>query len=414
MTRETGTLSGDSCSGFSADAGTFTSPDTSVSNGHCYRYTFRIADKVANLSAPVTATAKVDTDNPTVSLTDPGTPVAGTIALSATASDPSTDIQQVVFERAPAGGSTWTAIGTDTTSPYTASWDTTAVSDGQYDVRAVATDKTNNTNTSLVASRRVDNTAPATTIDATPTDPSNDTTPTFSFSSSEAGSTFECRVDGGGWTACSSPETLGALGAGSHTFDVRATDPAGNTDATPASHTWAIDLTAPDTTIDAQPADPSSDTTPTFAFSSSEPGSTFECRIDGGSWTSCSSPDTISPALAEGSHTFDVRAVDAAGNTDASPASYTWAIDLTAPDTTLDATPGDPSNDTTPDFSFSSSEPGSTFECRIDGGTWTTCSSPHTLAPALAEGSHTFEVRATDAAGRHRRLSRLATPGWST
>ena len=125
VTRETGTLSGDSCSGFSADAGTFTSADTSVSNGHCYRYTFRIADKVANLSAPVTATAKVDTDNPTVSLTDPGTPVAGTIALSATASDPSTDIQQVVFERAPAGGSTWTAIGTDTTSPYTASWDTT-------------------------------------------------------------------------------------------------------------------------------------------------------------------------------------------------------------------------------------------------------------------------------------------------
>src|SRR6185437_11372143 len=204
VTRETGPLSGDSCSAFSADAGTFTSPDTSVSNGHCYRYTFRIADKVANLSVPVTATAKVDTDNPTVLLTDPGTPVAGTIALSATASDPSTDIQQVVFERAPAGGSTWTAIGTDTTSPYAASWDTTAVSDGQYDVRAVATDKTNHTNTSLVASRRVDNTAPATTIDATPTDPSNDTTPTFSFSSSEAGSTFECRVDGAGWTACSS------------------------------------------------------------------------------------------------------------------------------------------------------------------------------------------------------------------
>jgi hypothetical protein len=370
-----------------------------VSNGHCYRYTFRIADKVANLSALVTATAKVDTDNPTVSLTDPGTPVAGTIALSATASDPSTDIQQVVFERAPAGGSTWTAIGTDTTSPYAASWDTTAVSDGLYDVRAVATDKTNNTNTSLVASRRVDNTAPATTIDATPTDPSNDTTPNFSFSSSEAGSTFECRVDGAGWTPCSSPDTLGALGAGSHTFDVRATDAAGNTDATPASHTWAIDLTAPDTTIDAQPADPSNDTTPSFAFSSSEPGSTFECRIDGGSWTSCSSPETISPALTEGSHTFDARAVDAAGNTDANPASYTWAIDLTAPDTTLDATPGDPSNDTTPDFSFSSSEPGSTFECRIDGGTWTACSSPHTLAPALAEGSHTFEVRATDGAG---------------
>ena len=211
-------------------------------------------------------------------------------------------------------------------------------------MRAVATDKTNNTNTSLVASRRVDNTAPATTIDATPTDPSNDTTPTFSLQLLRGRLDLRMprrrrRLD----CVLEPRDDLGALGAGSHTFDVRATDAAGNTDATPASHTWTIDLTAPDTTIDAQPADPSSDTTPTFAFSSSEPGSTFECRIDGGSWTSCSSPDTISPALTEGSHTFDARAVDAAGNTDASPASYTWAIDLTAPDTTIDASPADPS-----------------------------------------------------------------------
>ena len=110
---------------------------------------------------------------------------------------------------------------------------------------------------------------------------------------------------------------LAALAGGSHTFQVRATDAAGNTDATPASYTWTVDLTAPNTTIDSNPADPSNDTTPSFAFSSSEPGSTFECRIDAGSWTSCTSPETISPALTAGSHTFDVRATDAAGNTDA-------------------------------------------------------------------------------------------------
>src|SRR6185436_9271872 len=77
------------------------------------------------------------------------------------------------------------------------------------------------------------------------------TTPTFSFSSSETGSTFECRVDGAGWAACSSPETLGALGAGSHTFDVRATDAALNTDTTPASDTWIIDSGAPSVTLTA-------------------------------------------------------------------------------------------------------------------------------------------------------------------
>src|SRR5206468_2479482 len=158
-----------------------------------------------------------------------------------------------------------------------------------------------------------------------------------------------------------SPHTISpALVAGSHTFGVRATDVAGNTDATPASYTWTVDLTAPDTTIDTSPADPSNDTTPSFTFSSSESGSTYERRIDGGSWSSCTSPNTISPALAAGSHTFEARATDAAGNADSSPASYTWTVDLSAPNTTIDTNPADPSNDTTPSFTFSSSESGVT------------------------------------------------------
>src|SRR5919197_1196647 len=68
-TGQTGTLSGGSCSGFSSDAGTFTSPDTSVSGGNCYRYTFTIADNVGNVSSAVTATAKVDTQAPANSIT---------------------------------------------------------------------------------------------------------------------------------------------------------------------------------------------------------------------------------------------------------------------------------------------------------------------------------------------------------
>ena len=397
VTRETGDLSGNSCTNFSSDAGTFTSPDNAVSGAHCYRYTFTIADNVGNVSAPVTATAKVDLDNPSVTLADPGTPVAGVVSLSANASDPSTGVQQVVFERSPAGASTWTAIGTDTSAPYTASWNTGAVADGFYDLRAVATDILGHTAANVVANRRVDNTAPDTTLDSGPSNPSNDATPTFAFSASEPGSTFECRIDGGSWSACTSPHTTSALGEGSHTFDVRATDVAGNTDATPASSTWGIDLTAPNTTIDSSPASPSGNPTPSFSFSSSESGSTFECRIDGGLWSSCTSPHTTA-ALADGSHTFDVRATDAAGNTDGTPASHTWTVDLTAPNTAIDSAPSSPSNDTTPTFNFSASEPGSTFECRVDGGSWSTCTSPDTTA-ALAEGIHTFDVRATDAAG---------------
>ena len=244
---------------------------------------------------------------------------------------------------------------------------------------------------------KVDLTAPQTTIDSAPADPSNDPSPSFTFSSSEAGSTFECRLDGGAWAACTSPRSYASLADGSHTFQVRATDAAGRTDATPASRTWTVDTAAPNTSFDDVPADPSDDDAPTFEFSASEAGSTFECRLDGGAWGLCVSPETIG-LLADGSHTFQVRATDAAGNVDASPASHTWTVDTVAPESSFSVVPADPTNDTTPTFEFTATEPGSTFQCRLDGGAWGACTSPATTA-ALADGSHTFEVRATDAAG---------------
>jgi hypothetical protein len=58
-----------------------------------------------------------------------------------------------------------------------------------------------------------------------------DPTPTFAFKSSRIGSTFECRVDGGGVKACSSPFTTSVLPPGGHRFSVRAIDAAGNVSA---------------------------------------------------------------------------------------------------------------------------------------------------------------------------------------
>ena len=124
----------------------------------------------------------------------------------------------------------------------------------------------------------------------------------------------------------------------SHTFQVRATDAAGNTDATPASYTWTLDTTAPDTSITAQPANPTNATTASFSFTSSGGGVSFECQIDGGGFSACTSPRTYM-SLVQGSHTFQVRAIDAAGNTDATPASYTWTIDTTAPTISITVKP---------------------------------------------------------------------------
>src|SRR5207249_910658 len=116
--------------------------------------------------------------------------------------------------------------------------------------------------------------------------------------------------DGGAVAACASPRGYAGLGVGAHTYSVRASDASGNTDASPASYAWTIDTSAPVTTITAKPSDPSADSSPSFSFTSSEAGSSFECQLDGGAFGACASPKGYT-ALADGAHTFSVRASDA-------------------------------------------------------------------------------------------------------
>ena len=248
----------------------------------------------------------------------------------------------------------------------------------------------------------VDTVAPDTLIDSGPTGFTNDNTPTFAFLASEEGSTFQCRLDGGVFTACSPPFTSAALNDGAHSFEVRATDAAGNTDPSPASVSFTVDTVAPDTSIDSSPAAGSTtnDNTPSFAFSS-EQGASFECRLDGGVFAACSPPFT-SAALNDGAHSFEVRATDAAGNTDPSPASVSFTVDTTPPDTTIDSGPSGMTNDNTPSFAFSS-EQGASFECRLDSNQETDfqpCNSPLTTSP-LSDGPHAFDVRAIDNSQNH-------------
>src|SRR5438128_12638736 len=97
----------------------------------------------------------------------------------------------------------------------------------------------------------VDVTAPTATIDSGPSGLSNSTSASFGFSS-EAGATFECAIDSGAFAACTSPKSYTSLTETSHTFQVRATDLAGNT-GTPASRSFTLDVTAPSATIDSGP-----------------------------------------------------------------------------------------------------------------------------------------------------------------
>ena len=63
---------------------------------------------------------------------------------------------------------------------------------------------------------------------------------TFTFSSNEDDSTFECSLDGSAFAPCTSPVVYGGLAAAAHTFAVRAVDAAGNVDPTPATFDWTV------------------------------------------------------------------------------------------------------------------------------------------------------------------------------
>jgi large repetitive protein len=274
----------------------------------------------------------------------------------------------------------------------------TSVADGTHVYTATATDSAGNTSpASSSHTVTVDTSAPDTTLDSGPSGATNQTDATFTFSANEGGSTFTCSLDGAAFSACTSPKSYNGLAEGSHSFQVRATDQAGNTDPTPASRAWTVDTTPPQTTIDSAPASATNATGATFTFSSSQGGSTFACSLDGAAFSACTSPASYS-GLSEGSHTFDVRATDAAGNTDQTPATFTWTVDVTAPQTTIDSGPADPTTNPDAAFTFSSSEAGSTFECSLDGSAFSACTSPATYS-GLTAATHTFEVRAIDAAG---------------
>jgi CSLREA domain-containing protein len=256
---------------------------------------------------------------------------------------------------------------------------------------------------STAAAPPQDTTPPETTIDSEPPGITSSSSANFAFSSSEAGSTFECSIDGTPFSSCTSPKSYSNLSDGSHTFQVRAMDAVGNTDASPAAQNWTVDTTVPDTAIDSGPSGTITVPDATFSFSSSEAGSTFECSIDGAPFGSCTSPKSYSN-LPNGPHTFEVRAKDSAGNVDASSASRTFTVDVPPPpqdtippETTIDSGPSGATKQNSATFSFSSSEAGSTFECSIDGAPFGSCTSPKKYT-GLAGGSHTFQVRAIDSA----------------
>lgn len=118
------------------------------------------------VTSAVVSDVLVDNLAPAVTMTDPGSPLSGTVTFGATAIDAGSGVQQVVLQHLRGGTSTWQSLCTITAEPFTCRVATTALVDGTYSFRAVATDVVGNTATSVsVTGRVVDNTVSSVSVD---------------------------------------------------------------------------------------------------------------------------------------------------------------------------------------------------------------------------------------------------------
>jgi hypothetical protein len=263
-----------------------------------------------------------------------------------------------------------------------------------------------------------DKVSPQTAITAGPSGTVTNRDAGFSFTSSEAGSSFQCKLDAAAWGSCASPRGYSAVADGLHNFSVRATDPAGNVDPTPDTRAWTVavppppappvppvlDTTPPETAITSGPSGTVANGNASFSFSSSEIGSSFQCRLDAAAWSNCSSPQGYS-GLAGGTHTFSVRATDLATNTDPSPATASWTVATTAgPTASFSWSPQNPQNPPV-QVTFTSTSTCPATPCTYDWrhgppgnepiGTGTTASWTF-----QSTGTKTVVLKVTDSAGR--------------
>lgn len=182
---------------------------------------------------------------------------------------------------------------------------------------------------------------------------------------------------------------------------------------------WQQDSIPPQTAIISGPSGSTNSTGATFHFSSTETDSSFRCSLDG-AFGKCLSPKSYS-SLGGGQHTFKVRAVDAAGNVDQTPATRMWTVDTAKPAISgMSPKPGSKIRDTTPTVKAKVTDKLSNLQKgnvklyvgskQIRTSNYTYSSSTDTLTynfPKLGKGKKTVKVVAKDKAGN------VAAKSWS-
>ncbi|NVN89239.1 MAG: hypothetical protein HXX11_01435 [Desulfuromonadales bacterium] len=349
-------------------------------------------------SAGPSATFTVDNSLPLSAITVPANSsfVSGaSTVVRGTAADAASFVQRV--ELSTDNGMLWsTASGSN-------SWSFTWALplDGTYPVLARAVDSAGNVQAPPSAiSVTISSTPPETFISSAPSDPSIQPVGSFTFKSSKPGSTFECMTDSVAFVACQSPYSTVALADGRHSLTVRAKDPSGAYDPSPAIHTWTVNSSARIAVLSGVPPSPSA--IANAVISVAGPGIvSYQFQLDSGAWSAevpIATPITIS-GLTDGPHTLKVKGRDSLANTLQSiPTCVIWTVETTLPTTTILRAPASLSASPSGMFIFRSSKPGTTFLCQLDGGSFAPCASPYTYS-ALVNGTHSLAVRGIDLIG---------------
>jgi hypothetical protein len=201
---------------------------------------------------------------------------------------------------------------------------------------------------------------------------------------------------------------------GDTTVGCSATDRAGN-EARSSFKVTVRDTTPPETVVDLVPGDPTTEDTPSFAFSGSDRVTAsadllFSYKVDDEGWSAYSRDTTAtlggSTSLSQGSHTFYVRAKDEAGNVDADPAWRSFTVEPPNHPPTADAGgPYEAREGGTVEVSASGSDPEDgdlTYEWDLDGDGGFEEPGQNAIFSAVdldGPSNHTVRLRVTDPVG---------------
>ena len=288
-------------------------------------------------------------------------------------------------------------------------------------IRLRVTDSFGDTGVDATTLTIVDTAPPDTIIDKAPPMLINTRTAVFEVSGTDAGGgdlRFEYRLDGDGENfnrMSTHILTLTDLADGKHSVEIRAVDEAANGDPTPATYTWEVDTTPPDTTITSGPPADGAASDVTFTFASNDPVGqevTFEVRLNDGPIEIVTGNSKQYTGLAVGTHTFTVVAVDRAGNKDQSPATRMFTVDAQGPVINVAPPSGTYRPGTTFDWSVVDPVSGiEAVELTIDGVTQIVAPTGSALIPlpVLDSAAHTITIAAIDRAGNRRTDTRNYT-----